>query len=419
MEAHITHCCSSYAPKYKYNNVLNCIEISYSDKIFIIDTDSLCLMLNFGRKFIFCNENEYPYYSSNNKLFNLVEFLYKFSYTYTHYNFLNGNKFDLRKSNVQLFHNFNKHINENYNVLKYIQGHYNSTGIDAHIMKNPIWITNEEGKEIYIMYCEKSTLIKLCEKSYQNILDFEDKMKCKFTWYKGTNGYILSHLSSDRSKIFYIHQVITGCYGNGKGTSGISVDHIDQNPLNNTYENLRIATRKEQEQNSKGIKSGTKRERQRNAQALPEGITHDMLPKYIVYYKNWLNKERTKYREYFRIERHPILDEKCWETTKSDKISIQEKLQDAIRTIQNLDRGILPQREEPILPKYLYFTGNVDEKQYLAFERRIDNKRLNLQMTLPKNYILEEQVKKMDEKIVKKYGTEYSIFIMQNENNIE
>ena len=40
-------------------------------------------------------------------------------------------------------------------------------------------------------------------------------------------------------------------------------------------------------------------------------------------------------------------------------------------------------------------------------------------MTLPKNYILEEQVKKMDEKIVKKYGTEYSIFIMQNENNIE
>jgi len=300
-----------------------------------------------------------------------------------------------------------------YDVLEYIQGHYNTGGIDAYIMKNPIWIISENGKEIYIMFCETDIIRKLCEKSYQIILDFEKGINKKMTWFMNKHGYILN------SENLYIHQVITGCYGNGKGTSGISVDHIDQNPLNNTYENLRIATRKEQEQNSKGIKSGTKRERQRNAQALPEGITHDMLPKYIVYYKNWLNKERTKYREYFRIERHPMLDEKCWETTKSDKISMQEKLQDAIRTIQNLDQGILPQREEPILPKYLYFTGNVDEKQYLAFERRIDNKRLNLQMTLPKNYILEEQVQKMDEKIVKKYGTEYSIFTMQNENNIE
>lgn len=41
-----------------------------------------------------------------------------------------------------------------------------------------------------------------------------------------------------------MHQIIMNCYGNGKGTKQISVDNIDQNPLNNCYSNLRIANRK-------------------------------------------------------------------------------------------------------------------------------------------------------------------------------
>lgn len=50
-------------------------------------------------------------------------------------------------------------------------------------------------------------------------------------------NYILSHFETSG---LHIHQIITGCYGNGKGTKTISVDHIDQDPLNNTWENLRI-----------------------------------------------------------------------------------------------------------------------------------------------------------------------------------
>ena len=45
----------------------------------------------------------------------------------------------------------------------------------------------------------------------------------KITWYKMLNGYIACHLN------IYIHQVITGCIGNGKGTTNASVDHIDRN----------------------------------------------------------------------------------------------------------------------------------------------------------------------------------------------
>ena len=171
------------------------------------------------------------------------------------------------------------------------------------------------------MYCETNAICILCPESYQKINDYEKTQNegKKITFFKMQNGYICGN-----NKL-YIHQIITGCYGNGKGTKNISVDHIDRNPLNNSLENLRIATRNEQEQNSKGISEGTKRERSKSAKPLPEGITQDMMRKYVVYYHEWLNPEKTKSREYFKIEKHPKL-EKIWIGTKSTKISILEKL---------------------------------------------------------------------------------------------
>jgi hypothetical protein len=127
------------------------------------------------------------------------------------------------------------------------------------------------------------------------------------------------------------------CYGNGCGTSVISVDHIDRNKLNNSIENLRLATFIEQQQNTKGILPNTKRERQSNARKLPEGINQDMLKKYVVYYYNVYNKEKNKSREYFRVEGHPKLH-KVWETTKSGKVSIFEKLETANKKVEELDK---------------------------------------------------------------------------------
>lgn len=237
------------------------------------------------------------------------------------------------------FEKMKQFIENNYTVIEYINGHCKQLGKDSNIMKNPIWKINENNKEILLMYCEKDTICKLCPDSYQKIINFENENYNgeKITWFKTINGYIVG------TNKLYIHQIILNCYGNGKGTKNISIDHLDRDPLNNTLTNLRIATREEQEQNSKGIMDGTKRARKRNAKELPEGITQDMMKKYVVYYHEFLNIEKTKSREFFKIEKHPKLD-KIWIGTKSCKVFILDKLTQANKIIDDLENNIYPDK---------------------------------------------------------------------------
>ncbi len=61
-----------------------------------------------------------------------------------------------------------------------------------------------------------------------------------------------------------------------------------------------------------------------------------MMKKYVVYYHEWLNVEKSKSREFFKIEKHPKLN-KMWIGTKSNKISISDKLLQANNMIVELD----------------------------------------------------------------------------------
>jgi len=291
------------------------------------------------------------------------------------------------------------YIENTYDVIEFSQGHSKSRGVHAYSYKNPFWkVVNEKNEEIILMYCEKGTLCNLCPLSYQKILDYEQENYIKMTWFSAPNGYITGN-----NKLT-MHQVIMNCYGNGKGTKNVSVDHIDRNKLNNCHNNLRLATFEEQHSNCKGILPGTKRERKHNAKDLPEGIAHDMMKKYVVYYHEFLNPEKTRSREFFKVEKHPKLN-KIWIGTKSNKVLIQDKLEQANKVVDDLENDIYPVKNEINLPKYVSLVVNRD-KPHLMFEKRVEGKRLGLKMVLPDEYDLEEQICILNEKIKEKYEGE-------------
>jgi len=316
-------------------------------------------------------------------------------------------------------HHYHATMMQKYSVIEYKQGHVKDVGKDAGKEKNPIWIVNENDTEIWFMYCDTNTICKLCEDSHKLILDYE-QTHCdgeKITWF-GQNGYIYG--SVPHKPMMYMHQLLMNCYGNGKGTSNVSVDHIDRDPANNMMSNLRIATRKEQEQNSKGIAPGTKRERQSIARDLPEGITQEMMPKYITYNVNVYNKEQNKSREFFRVEGHPA-QLKVWESSKSNKVAIQDKLEQAKLVLTDFNNGILPQIKVLTLPKYTYFT-NTRGKFHLKYD---DGKRTKSMAINDPDFAIDDNAEKQAQLylfnalIIAAHGEEYAILKDEEAQNIK
>lgn len=382
------------------NTELQCGVIEFGpNKQYLLDFDDFNRYVKFEKKFSFITTNDiYPSYCYNYKMFTLLEFIYNIKQTDNiNYIFKNRNINDLRSINIEIKHKYHDIIRQQYNVIEYIQGHINTNGKEANIVKNPIWKINKNNNEYLLMYCEPDTICKLCPISYQKIVDFENN-KCnkkKITFYKHSNGYI-----SCRSGNLYIHQIITGCYGNGKGTKIISVDHIDQDPLNNTYDNLRLVSQDVQRQNSKGIKEGTKRARKKAAKPLPDGITEDMVNKYVYYAEDTYGLQN-KLRSFFRVC-HPKLDTEP-SSSKSEKVSILEKLAQANKIVDDLENDIYPIVKEKVLPTFVS-NREYRGKPHLTFDRKLpDGKRQNLRMVLPKEYELEEQLAIFREKIKNKY----------------
>ena len=212
----------------------------------------------------------------------------------------------------------------------------NDSKISGHIKhekeKNPIWITNETEEKKLLMLCNGSGIEPryciLCEKSYEKIKEFEKKMNHnkKITWFVCKNGFIAGKTYRG---ILYIHQIIMDVF-----RKNIIVSHIDNNSLNNTFVNLHLE--------SISLKNPTvSREEHKQKQyintSLPDGITSEMLKEYVVYYFNIYNLKKNKYRDFFRVEGHPKQKGCIWETSKSEKKSIFEKLKQANEYVECLD----------------------------------------------------------------------------------
>ena len=400
-------------PIYDLDNIFKECKIIYGDREYILSSELFCRILNFQRCFRINNiKDDYPSYKINNKYIDFLEFAYGFKTENYNFIFINGNKYDIRYDNIIIENKSFKELLKKFNVIEHI---YNGTivkeGRYSGQYKNPICkILNEKNEEEYLMLCNRNIICILCHHSYEIIREFEKKnnYKIPIIWSYQENGYILGNNN------LYIHQIISDYYGNGKGTKELSVDHIDQNPLNNKYHNLRIVDRKTQEQNSKGIKENTKRERKHNAKSLPDGLTQEMMKKYVVYYNECYNKEKNLYREFFKIEKHPKLD-KSYIGSKSNAINLKDKLNIVNKIVDNLDNNNINSEEidaskKRTLPQYITIQ-KTKNKSHLVFDRRNENKeRQTMRSILPDVYddILEEKLKLFAEKIENKYN--YKIF---------
>jgi hypothetical protein len=92
-------------------------------------------------------------------------------------------------------------------------------------------------------------------------------------------------------------------------------------------------------------------------------------------------------------------------TSKSEKVSLLQKLEAANKVVSDLEKGIFPEDTAPetVLPKYISLIV-MREKPHMVYERRRDGGREVMRMVLPENYTLETEIAKMKEKVEAKYG---------------
>ena len=181
-----------------------------------------------------------------------------------------------------------------------------------------------------------------------------------------------------------------------------------------------------------------KRERKQTAQILPPGITHNMMKKYVVYYREmtYLKDGKQQPREYFKVEAHPKLN-KPWITSKSVKISLIEKLNDANQVVDDLDAAAtaataaaeistITERWAKRLPKYAtlrivrdtpnatILSANYDRKDNLNGFRWTGSHTFSLPMTgdgafadaadAADDTVISLEIQKLREKLIHKYG---------------
>ncbi len=280
------------------------------------------------------------------------------------------------KTNIEI------QIQYNHNIITSHEGHYNNKGKDAYNEKNPYWVVeNKHTNEKYIlMYCDKNAFTKIDINQIQKIKSSND------SWYRQKNGYI-----STRDEKSYLHALLMDHYGNGCGKD--SVDHINRQKLDNRLENLRILDQSGQNRN-------TMKRVMTNPVLIPNGMTSNDLPKYITYNNEKL--PNNKYRDCFKVEKHPRQipnesDKRSWATSKSMVMSIDEKYQEALDYLKELNNGI-DSRE------YDFFDPNKFYQEEFEREFTYDEymKNIHIMMFSPQYDEVTPEIQALYEKYVKK-----------------
>ena len=384
---------------------MSSFSLNIRDKKFTFDIDNfpdLCTNKSSSTAIIRwkLDSNNRPYHLDNNaKVFYLIDIIMK-DKCYNNIIFLDNDEFNYRKSNLKIDKESYIYFNENiFKVLEKHSGHTSKMGKSAGFMKNSVFkVINLESSEILLLMQCNDTYTIISEESIDKVKQFKDQV---LTWYKLSNGYIGSHVViDDNDTIIYLHQHLMDYYGNGLNKNTKTIDHINRDKLDNRLSNLRLATQSEQNFNT------DKRDRKYNAKDLPDNLTQDMIPKYVVYYNECYNKEKDLYRDFFKIEKHPKYDATIC-SSKSNKVSIHDKLKeikDYLKKIEDNNDFIKETSKLPIGIRHKI----LDNKEELILDYKIDNIRYGLKMKCNNSKTFDENYQMFKNKVIEKYPN-YSI----------
>jgi len=274
--------------------------------------------------------------------------------------------------------------------------------------RNMYWkVKDNENNTYYVMHIKDNIYTKISKRDINKVLTFDNnnsKINFRPTWRLFQNGYVCCTINNgEKQKVYYLHQLIMDVHNEDLTSFEKTVDHINQDKLDNRRTNLRLVNMSVQNANR------DKQTRRKDACELPNGIQQTDMPKYVVYRKEFMDDEKTKYREYFYICNHPNCD-KRWDTTKSSSVSIHEKLNQAKLKLQLIENKITQKEFDKKIcmtnDKIDFPTGirlNTSNKPFkLFFDLRKNNTRYGYNYVL-KTTNLQNELNTFIELINKKY----------------
>ena len=122
---------------------------------------------------------------------------------------------------------------------------------------------------------------------------------------------------------------------------------------------------------------------------------------YVVYYNECYNKEKDLYRDFFKIEKHPKYEGTIC-GSKSNKVSIHDKLKEIKEFLKNIDENKDTIKEEKKLPVGIRLKV-LDNSEQLILDYKIDDNRYGLKMKCDNSKTFDENYQMFKNKVTKKY----------------